>query len=89
MDKIRPNIRIMQTKITPHIRISSAGIFYNEAWGPRFQYETWCFSDDPKQKSFQVIHGSDGTISQYYLKKSIKIHRQIVSNLQEMYRSRS
>jgi len=81
----KPNIRIIQTQITPEIRMSTAGIFYNEQWGERFQYETWCFSDDPKQRSFQVIHGSCGWLDQHYLKKSIKIHRYISSNLKKRH----
>jgi hypothetical protein len=85
MKRHRPNIRIMHTQITPEIMVSTAGIFYDEMWGERFQYETWCFSDDPKQKSFQVIHGSCGLVDPYYLKKSIKIHRYISSNLKNRH----
>lgn len=77
----KPNIKIMQTQITPEIRVSTAGIFYNEQWGERFQYETWCFSDNPKQKSFQVIHGSSGWVNFHYLTESIKVHRYIADNL--------
>ena len=79
------NIRIMHTQITPQIRISTAGIFYDEMWGQRFQYETWCFSDDPSQRTFQVIHGSDSSINQYWLKKSIKVHRYISINMKNRY----
>ena len=81
MNKRKSNIRIIHTQITPTIRVSTAGIFYEEMWGPRFQYETWCFSDDPKQKTFQVIHGSCREIDQHYLKKSIKVHKYISDNL--------
>ncbi len=81
----KSNIRIMQTQITPQIRISTAGIFCHEGWGKWFQYETWCFSDDSKQKTFQVIHGTASSINQYYLKKAIKIHRYISNNLQIKY----
>lgn len=81
MEDRKPNIRIMHTQITPDIRVSTAGIYYNEWFGERFQYETWCFSKDPKQKSFQVIHGSCSRVDNFYLKKSIKIHRYIAKNL--------
>lgn len=81
MHKRPANIRIMQTRITPTIRVSTAGIFYDEWFGSRFQYETWCFSDDPSQRSFQVIHGSFPRIDRRYLEKSIKVHRYISSNL--------
>jgi len=81
MDDRKPNIRIMQTQITPEIRVSTAGIFYDEQWGERFQYETWCFSDDPRQKDLQIIHGSNSSVCFYLLKKSIKIHRYISNNL--------
>ena len=77
------NCRIMQTVITPEIYVSTAAIWYDGVgWQRRFQYETWCFSDDhPTQHSFQVIHGSCGWIDFHYLKKSIKIHRHISNNL--------
>ena len=87
--KRRKNIYIMHTKITPDIRVSTAGIWYYPEgnWSPygRFQYETWCFSNNSKQKSFQVIHGSSEEISKYLLMKAIKIHRHIVNNLKRKY----
>ena len=81
MEDRKPNIRIMHTRITPDIRVSTAGIYYDEPWGERFQYETWCFSNDPAQRSFQVIHGSCAHVDNFYLNKSIRIHRYIASNL--------
>ena len=78
---VRPNMRIRQTQITPLIRVSTAGIFYEEYWGNRFQYETWCFSNDPKQRSFQVIHGSYCGISPVFIKRSLKIHKYISDGL--------
>ena len=78
------NCRIIQTVITPEIYVSTAAIWYDGVgWQRRFQYETWCFSNNPNQKSFQVIHGSCGWIDFDFLKKSIKIHRYISDNLKE------
>jgi len=87
MTNRKSNIRIIQTQITDDIRVSTAGIFYEEHWGNRFQYETWCFSNNPKQKSFQVIHGSYSRVDFYYLRKSIKIHRYISDNLKKKHDS--
>jgi len=78
------NCRILHTQITPNIRVSSAAIWYGPSYYSikgRFQYETFCFSDDPKQKTFQVIHGSWGDIDWRHLRDVIKIHRFIVFNL--------
>ena len=37
----------MHTQITPLIRVSTAAIWYDGVgWQRRFQYETWCFSDE-------------------------------------------
>lgn len=74
----------MQTQITPKIRVSTAGIRYpGLAYNPNpyFQYETWCFSDDPQQRSIQVIHGCSESVDFHYLVKSIKVHRYISRNL--------
>ena len=86
----RNNIKIIQTQIqdVPEIRVSTAGIWYPpEYHSPhgRFQYETWCFSDDNRQQSFQIIHGSDKDICFYCLRKAIKIHRYVSNNLKSIY----
>ena len=84
------NCRIIQTIISPKIYVSTAAIWYDwgiGGYGPSkyFQYETWCFSDDINQRSFQIIHGCCGWIDFYLLKSSIKIHRYISNNLKEKY----
>lgn len=77
----KSNISIIHTRITDKIRVSSAAIYYDEAFGDRYQYETWCFSGDPRQRSFQVIHGSWSCVDYHYLLKTIKVHQYIVKNL--------
>jgi len=82
------NIRIIQTTITPDIYVSTAGIWYDPSYfspNGHFQYETWIFSKNNKQKNVQVIHGSCAWVDFYYLKKSIKIHRYISRNLKEVH----
>lgn len=81
----KPNIRIMQTQITSKIRVSTAGIFYKDLYGERFQYETWCFSADPSQRNFQVIHGSRSDVNFRLLIRAIKIHRRISHGLKTLY----
>ena len=74
------------TKITDKIRVSSAGIFREDGiWGKHFIVETWCFSDDPRQNSFQVIHGTPSRITDFYKKKITKIHNYIANNLKNKY----
>lgn len=88
MEKRKSNMRIIQTKITDKIRVSTAGIYYENdppGFGERYQFETWCFSDDDRQRSFQVIHGSWYRADRFLLTKAIKIHRQISKNLKERF----
>ena len=78
------SFRIIGTQITPLIRVSTAAILrpgFAASPNPYYQYETWCFSKDSKQKSFQVIHGTDGGVRFYLMTKAIKVHRHIVNNL--------
>jgi hypothetical protein len=82
------NVRIIQTRISPTIFLSTAAIYYDiyNQYGltPYYQYETFCFADeDPKQHTFQVIHGTSSTLLHSYLVKSIKVHRHISKNLKE------
>jgi hypothetical protein len=79
----KPNISIIHTRITDKIRVSSAAIYYDEYFGDRYQYETWCFSDDPRQRSFQVIHGSYYKWYYDYILLTIRVHQHIVKNLKK------
>ena len=80
------NVRILHTQITDKIRVSSAAIWYPGLEynpSPYYQYETWCFSDDGKQRSFQVIHGCHSNIHHRWIVDAIKIHKHIVRNLKK------
>ena len=84
----RKNLRIIQSQISDNIRISTAGIWYSgEFFNPlgRYQIETWCFSDDLEQSSFQVIHGSSRELNFKLTQKAIKIHCYITSNLRKKF----
>ena len=89
-EKKRPNARIIHTQITPDIRVSTAAIYYPYGSimlnpSPYYQYETWCFSDDNRQRSFQVIHGCWYKVDYLWLVNTIKIHMHIVKNLKARY----
>ena len=56
------NLNLASTHITDRIRIST-GLAPSSANGHPFTYvETWIFSDDPRVKSKQRIHGTVGEI---------------------------
>ena len=79
------NVSIKQDQITDKVRVSTAAIWYNiyNEYGltPYYQYETWCLSNDPQQRSFQVIHGTSSSQNAYYHNEAIKVHKYIVNNL--------
>lgn len=54
------SVNLARTQITPLIRVSTAAVAYpHERWGgSRYQVETFIFSDDPRQRVHQIIHGS-------------------------------
>jgi len=54
------NLNLGKTRITDTIRVSSAGIAYQETeWGvPYYQYETFIFSDNPKFRTRMFIWGT-------------------------------
>jgi len=83
--KQRPNARIMHTRITPDIRVSTAGIYRAEWHGSYYIVETWIFSDDPRQVNTQVIHGTPHRLDFYTLREAVKVHRYIADNLKERY----
>lgn len=85
----KPNIDLGKTQITLLIRVSSAAIFYEEYFGNRYQIETLIFSDDPRQRFKQIIHGScsgdNENLADHLVKKCQKIHKQIADNLMNKY----
>ena len=81
-------MRIIHTQITPNIRVSTAAIYYEQTYyvRPYWRFETWCFSKDDRQRSFQVIHGTDSNkFSWYDLRTSIKVHQYIAKNLKKKF----
>jgi len=82
------NFRIIHSQITPLIRVSTAAILYSgfaESPVPYYLYETWCFSKDPRRKSFQVVHGTSHDVDFWMLTRAIKTHRHIANNLKEIF----
>lgn len=76
-------IDLGKTIVTDKIRVSSAAIFMSAHFGKYTQYETWIFSDDPKQKNHQIIHGTSPgyELFEIYVKEAIKVHDYISGNL--------
>jgi hypothetical protein len=85
------NIDLGKTQITDLIRVSSAALHRDEWFGSYWLVETWVFSDDPRQRTFQVIHGD--CTSMYgerpphpeLCDEARKIHRHIVNNLRASF----
>jgi len=79
------DIRIKQDTITDEIRVSTAAIYREEVFYDGLHkywlIETWCFSKDPKQKSFQVIYGTPSFLYDQIRWKARKVHGYIVENL--------
>lgn len=87
--KTPKNQDLGKTQITDKIRVSSAAIYYNEWEGERYQYETWIFSSDERQKSTQAIHGSsfifDGEMDENMVEKTKEIHTHISNNMLKIW----
>lgn len=84
------NINFGKTQITDKIRVSTAAIYSAAHFGEYWQVETWCFSDDPRQRSFQVIHGTSGILDGEFHDHRLrliaeKVHKQIACNLIRKY----
>ena len=76
------NKSIAHTKITDKIRVSTAAIQSSFQYDTYYQYETWCFSEDPRQRTFQKIHGTDSrNDNKHMIRDAIKVHSYIVWNL--------
>jgi hypothetical protein len=78
------NISIAKTQISDLIRVSSAAIFYNYQ-NTYYQYETWVFSDDARQPSRQIIHGTDTVLNDRLLTKTKVIHDFVSDELKEKF----
>jgi len=77
------NYDLGKTQITDNVRVSSAAL-WREEFGGYFLVETWCFSEDPRQRSFQIIHGTPaGSISanSCEVEDAWKIHQYVVAGL--------
>jgi len=73
-------------QITPEVRVSTAAIHYpcDAAWGERWQIETVVFSDDPRQRFLQIIHGSVSRLPAPRMEaKALRVHGHVARNLRE------
>ena len=88
---MKRNIKIKHTQITSNIRVSTAAIWREEIFYDGLHrywlIETWCFSDDLRQKSFQVVHGTPGYLYDRIRWKARKVHGYIVNNLKTKFPS--
>lgn len=82
----RENKDLGKTRITDTIRVSSAAIQCSSHFGTYWQYETWIFSDDPRQRNRQVVHGTSSVPGEYGWEMKTKIiHQHITNNLMRKY----
>lgn len=85
------NINLGKTQITDKIRVSTAALHREEYFGSYWLIETWIFSDDPKQKNTQIIHGSPSSMNgekppcEKICEKARRIHAQISDSLRKKY----
>lgn len=87
---IDKNTNLNSSVINGKIRVSTAIIYYDSVNAyypyPYLQYETYIFSDDKRQKTKQIIHGTSGKNGSIFLeKKSKKIHKHISNNLKKRF----
>lgn len=84
---VRKNIDLGKTRITDKVRVSSAAIWYEEMFGNYYQLETWIFSDDERQKSVMVIHGTSwgSEIPQKLIDKTKKVHKYLADNMNKKF----
>jgi hypothetical protein len=84
------SIDLGKSQITPIIRVSSAALMRDDWWGSWWLVETWIFSDDPRQKSRQIIHGDSGAGGgrpphERICATARKVHGQIAENLRRRF----
>jgi hypothetical protein len=83
------NIDLGKASITDQVRVSSAAIYSEAHFGNYWQVETWIFSNDPRQRSTQVIHGTchycasvnGGLPSRHLCDQARKVHGYITANM--------
>jgi len=78
------NKNLAHTQINKLLRVSTAVIQYPvQDWGSDYcQYETYIFSDDPRIRTKQIIHGTSHEDNDEELTKvSIKKHKGISEEL--------
>ena len=75
--------------ITDNIRVSTAAlrrdnVYHGEEY---FLIETWCFSKDKRQRSFQSIIGTPSFLNSYWYDKTLKVHCNIADNLLNKFKN--
>lgn len=76
------NVDLGKTRITDKIRVSSAAIYYGNAFfGSYYQLETFIFSDDERQKSRQIIHYTTSSVTENDKERIAIIHTRISNGL--------
>ena len=74
--------------VTKRIRVSTAAIYREDRLGMYWQVETWIFSNDARQKSRQVVHGTFGGLngpSGEFVAKALRAHRHISNNMIQLF----
>lgn len=84
------NIDLGKSQITASIRVSSAAIYREDWWGRWWLVETWIFSDDPRQKNRQIIHGDCSSVGgapphERICATARKVHSHIAENLRRRF----
>ena len=69
---------LAHTRITPKIRVSTAALPREDYWGNWMLIETWIFSDDPRQRSTQIIHKSEP--------QALRAHAVVVRGLRNKFK---
>lgn len=85
---INRNLDLGKNQITEKIRVSTAALYRDDLPHPYWLIETWIFSDDPRQKSHQVVHGTPsamGAVNYYDVMYARKIHKIITNNLRNRH----
>lgn len=96
-EDLRPsNVTLSQDSITPKVWVSTAAICLGAHFGLYWQVETWIFSEDPRQRTRQVIHGTrsvqrfewewkDLFAHEYLEEIALRAHGHIVNNLRKRF----
>ena len=85
------NIDLGKTQITDNVRVSSAALHRVEWQGSWWLVETWIFSDDPRQRNVQVVHGECSSMNgerpprEELCATARRIHAQMVDGLRRKF----